>query len=148
MRHSLRALAPLLLLLVQGACAGRVPPPAGGPGAPAAPAAIERFLQLAAERNYVQMGWVFGNAEGAIIRQQPVAEVEQRMYALAHVLQHDGYVLGPESTVPGRTGAAVRYQVRLTRGQRVYQVPMTVTRGPDGRWFVEVIDVEAVTNVR
>ncbi|CAN5847131.1 hypothetical protein BH23GEM6_BH23GEM6_15200 [soil metagenome] len=138
----------LLLILVLSGCASRVAQPAGGPGAPLATAAVERFLHLAGERDYVQMGWLFGNAQGAILRQHPVGEVEKRMYALAHVLQHDSYVLGNESAVPGRMGGAVRYDVALTRGTRTLQVPITVTRGPDSRWFVELIDVEAVTNVR
>lgn len=145
---SLRTLSAFLLLLTLSACAARVAPPAGGPGAPAAPAAIERFLQLAADKDYVQMGWIFGNAQGPVIGQYPLGEVEQRMYALAHVLQHDGYVLGPESAVPGRIGSAVSYQVSLTRGSRTFPVPITVARGPDSRWYVEVIDVESVTNVR
>jgi hypothetical protein len=143
-----RAVLSVILAVMLAGCATRVSPPASGPGAPAAPAAIERFLQLAVERDYVQMGWIFGNAQGPIIRQHPVGEVEQRMYALAHVLQHDGYVLGNESPVPGRTGSAVRYRVSMTQGPRTIQVPITVARGPDSRWYVELIDVEAVTNVR
>jgi hypothetical protein len=146
--RSLRVLPVVLLVLIASGCATRVAQPAGGPGAPLAPAAIERFLQLAADRDYVQMGWIFGNAQGAILRQHPVREVEQRMYALAHVLQHDGYVLGSESSVPGRLGSAVRYNVALTRATRTFQVPITVARAGDGRWYVELIDVEAVTNVR
>jgi hypothetical protein len=111
----------------------------GRSGRTARAAAIERFLQLAAERDYVQMGWIFGNPQGAILRQHPVREVEQRMYALAHVLQHDGYVLGNASPVPGLTlGSAVRYNVALTRGcaasvvvtRTFLQVPITVARGP------------------
>jgi hypothetical protein len=137
----------LLVVLLSG-CASRVAQPAGGPGAPLATAAVERFLHLADARDYVQMGWLFGNAQGAIIRQHPVGEVEKRMYALAHVLQHDAYVLGNEIPVPGRMGGALRYDVALTRGTRTMKVPITVTRGPDSRWFVELIDVEAVTNVR
>ncbi len=146
--RSLRSAPVLLLALLLSGCATRVAQPAGGPGAPLAPAAIERFLLLAGERDYVQMGWIFGNAQGAILRQHPVREVEQRMYALAHVLQHDGYVLGGESAVPGRLGSAIRYNVALTRANRTFQVPITVARAGDGRWYVEMIDVEAVTNVR
>jgi hypothetical protein len=146
--RSVRTASVLLLVILLSGCSTRVAQPAGGPGGSLAPAAIERFLQLASERDYVQMGWIFGNAQGAILKQHPVREVEQRMYALAHVLQNDGYALGTESAVPGRLGSAVRYRVTLNRGTRTFQVPMVVARAGDGRWYVEQIDVEAVTNVR
>jgi hypothetical protein len=145
---SFRSGSLLLVALLLSGCAVRSAPPAGGPGAALAPAAIERFLDLARERDYVQMGWVFGNQQGPIVRQHPEGEVEKRMYALAHVLQNDTYVIGRESAVPGRLGNAVRYDVTLTRGNRTVDVPIVVVRGPDSRWFVELIDVEAVTNVR
>lgn len=148
MRGFHRPLALLILGLLATGCSARVSPPPGGPGAVAPGVAVEQFLQLAAERDFARMGWYFGTAEGAILDSQPAPDVEQRMYALAHVLQHDGYVLGPEQPVPGRVGTSMRYPVTLTRNQRNYSVPFMVTRGPGGRWFVEMIDVEAITNVR
>ena len=118
------------------------------PGAPVAAAAAERFLRLAGEREYVEMGWVFGTAEGPVLRQWPRAEVEKRMYALASVLQHDSFVLGREGPVPGRIGAAVRFPAEIMNQGRAFVVPITVVRGPGGRWFVEQVDLQAVTNVR
>lgn len=138
----------LVLLLLLGACGRRVPPPRNGPGGPAAAVAVERFFELVRERDYVQMGWVFGTSGGAVIRQWPLAEVEQRMYALASVLQHEGLTLGPESAVPGRTGEAVRFATRIQHQGRSYDVPVVAVRGPDGRWYVEQVELQAVTNVR
>jgi hypothetical protein len=109
--------------------------------------AVERFLQLAHDRQYAQMGWVFGTAQGAVIQSWPLAEVEQRMYALARLLEHDSFVVGPSAAVPGRIGAAERFQVQLRTDTRLYQVPFTVVRGPNQRWFVEQVAVEAITNV-
>lgn len=121
-------------------------PPGGLAGAPAAPAAVERFLQLATASDYGQMGWIFGTSEGAILTRDPLPEVEQRMYALATILQHDGFIVGNGSPVPGRTNDALAFEVILTRGSRNYRVPFTAVRGPQNRWFVEEVGVEAITD--
>ena len=136
----------VIVMLLGAACGGRVRAPASGPGGPTATAAVERFLQLGREKDYVQMGWVFGTAEGPVIRRWPLPEVEQRMYALATVLQHDSFVVGPSSVVPGRIGSAESFRVQLRRGNQTFHVPVTAVRGPDRRWFVETVDIQAVTN--
>lgn len=143
----IRPLVALAMLLL-AACGGRVPPPAGAPGAPASAAAVERFLQLAGEKDYVQMGWVFGTEAGPIITRFPLPEVEKRMYALANLLQHSSFEVGSGSPVPGRIGVAEGFSVRMQTGGRTKQVPFVAVRGPDGRWFVERVSVEAITNVR
>lgn len=135
----------LLVALALAACAGGLPRPEGAPGAPAPEAAVERFLRLAAAGDYVQMGWVFGTSDGAIIERDPVPEVEQRMYALANILRHDTFMVGGGQSVPGRVGGAQRFTVQLLRGAERIPVPFTAVRGPDGRWFVEQVDLEAVT---
>lgn len=116
------------------------------PGAPAPAAAVERFLRLASEKSYAEMGWVFGTVQGPIIRRDPPAEVERRMFALASILEHQSFSLGGEEPVAGR--AAVRLSARLTNRGRRFDVPFVVVQGPEGRWFVEEAGVEAVTNPR
>jgi hypothetical protein len=130
------------------ACSAGMRPPAGGVGAPVPAAAVERFLQLAGEAEYLQMGWFFGTADGPVIQRDPASDVEKRMYALATVLQNDGYVLGSGVPVPGRVGAAQTFNVRLQRQAGPVVVPITVVRGPDERWLVEIVDLQAVTNQR
>lgn len=117
----------------------------GEPGAPVAPAAVERFLQLAGAGDYVGMGWVFGTEDGPVLHRDEPADVEKRMYSLANVLAHDTYTIRDERAVPGRLGRAVRFTVVLQRGARTYNVPFTTVRASDERWYVEQIDVEAVT---
>jgi hypothetical protein len=131
--------------LVLAACSPRLSPPEGAAGAAAPPVAVERFLQFAADRNYSGMGWVFGTTDGPIIRRDPVSEVEERMFALASVLEHDGFIVGPGEPVPGRPQEALRFNVLVQRGPDSVMVPFTTVRGPDGRWFVEQIAIEAVT---
>jgi hypothetical protein len=142
-RKQLTATFAGLLLLV--GCGGGLRPPSGIAGAPAAPAAVERFLQLAAERNYSGMGWVFGTVEGPIMARDPAGEVEQRMYAIATLLEYDSFAVGSGSPVPGRTGDALQFNVVLTRGGDTLDVPFTTVRGPDSRWFVEQLSVESLT---
>lgn len=148
MHRNIRLPLALLVALALAGCAGRLPAPEGSPGGPLAAAAAERFLQLAGERDYVQMGWVFGTADGPVIRQWPLPEVEKRMYAMASVLQHDSFVIGRESPVPGRIGQAVSFSAEILNRGRSFVVPITVVRGPGGRWFVEQVDLQAVTGNR
>jgi hypothetical protein len=138
---------PILIVLVAlAACAGGLRPPPEGAGAPAPGAAVERFLQLAGEQEYLQMGWYFGTSEGPVNGRDAPADVEKRMYALATVLQNQGYVVGNAVSVPGRVGAAQRFTVRLMRNGREQQVPITTVRGPGERWLVEQIDVQSITS--
>ncbi|MEX2569926.1 MAG: hypothetical protein WD737_01375 [Gemmatimonadota bacterium] len=144
MRKSKHLLTLAAILLIVG-CGSRGVPPSGVSGAPAATAAVERFLQLAAERDYSGMGWIFGTAEGPILDRDPVPQVEQRMYALASLLEHDGFVIGEGLPVPGRMVDALRFQVLLSNRGENFQVPFTVVQGAQDRWFVEQIGVEAIT---
>jgi hypothetical protein len=143
-RSPIRLVVPLAIVHL-AACGSRIAHPAAGPGSTSSAAAIDQFLQLAKQKNYLQMGWVFGTAEGAVNERWPAPEVERRMYALASVLDYDSYIVGTGNPVPGRVGGAERFTVRMRNGARNFDVPFTVVRGPGQRWFVEQVDVESVT---
>lgn len=145
-RNARFRLAPLVLLLFLAACGGSAPRPQSAPGGPAPSAVVEQFLRLAGEKNYTQMGWLFGTPEGSIFQRDPASDVEKRMYVLATVLQHDRAEVREPAPVPGRSVGAMRMTVHLTNGEREYDVPFIAVQGPDSRWFVEEIDVEAITN--
>jgi hypothetical protein len=134
-------LTAVLVSLLTG-CAGS----AAAPAPPAAASAVERFLQLARQKDYVQMGWVFGTVDGPIIERDPRPEVERRMYGLAEVLASDSFTVGTGSPVPGRIGSAEAFRVRLRHGSLTRLVPVTTVLGRDRRWFVEVVDIQAITN--
>ncbi len=150
MRLSIRRLlaSAVLLLLLGTGCGRSVPPPKSTPGAPAATEAVERFLRLAAARDYVEMGWIFGTRQGPIIQRDPPPEVERRMFALAQVLEYQRFEIGGESPIPGSVGSSVRVDVRLQNRGRTYDVPFTTVRGPNDRWFVEQVALEAITGAR
>lgn len=143
--HTRRSFCILVLALVLGGCAGRAGPDGSLPGAPAAPASVERFLQLSAAQDYAAMGWLFGTAEGPIMARDPLPEVEQRMYALSRILAHDGFVVGSGTPVPGRSEQAILFDVIINRGLETFRVPFTAVLGEDRRWYVEQVGVEAIT---
>lgn len=91
------------------------------------------------------MGWIFGTSSGPIMSRDPANEVEQRMYALASLLTHEGFVVGSGLPVPGRTAEAIVFDVIITQDGRSLQVPFTAVQGPENRWFVESLDVELLT---
>lgn len=138
-------LALSLALLGVASCRTHLPHAQGGAGAAAPEAAVERFMGYVAAKNYVQMGWVFGTAEGPLIRRDSPADVERRMFALATVLEHSGYTVRSQTPVPGRSGNAVEMRVLLRHRGRDYLVPFTAVRASEGRWFVERIDIEKIT---
>lgn len=141
----LRRIFTLAILATLTACsAGRTQAPASGPGGPAPSAAVERFLRLVESKNYREMGNVFGTEGGPVLQRDPLSEVEQRMYAIASVLEHDRFVIRNEAPVPGRIGTAVRLMVEITHQNRTRQVPFVAVRS-GVTWYVEQVDLERVT---
>ena len=128
---------------------------------------VERFLRATNARDLHGMGRIFGTEKGPIIetggplgcgfkklgswigigrRCDTVQEVELRMDAIAQVLRHDDYTLVSESRVPGRVNPTTRIGVDLSiRGRPVRDVPFTVVRTKEGRWFIEQIGLDKVT---
>jgi hypothetical protein len=147
MRSRLSRLSVLALVLSATACAsGGFSAPPEGPGASTAATAVEQFLNLANDQEYLAMGWLFGTDKGAVLRRDPPRDVERRMHAIANILKNDSYVIRSQSPVPGRIGGAFRFDVAVTTSGREYVVPFTAVRGPRERWFVEDIKLEAITS--
>jgi hypothetical protein len=143
----LRRIIPLAILVLVAACGGtRTAPPAGPSGAAAPAAAVERFLRLVEAKNYREMGLVFGTKDGNIYRIDPARQVEQRMYAIASILEHQSFSITNEEQIPGRFGEAVRMTVNLTSGNQRKRVPFTAVRSGT-TWLVEQVDLERITRI-
>jgi hypothetical protein len=144
----LRRIIPLAILIVLAACGGggRTAPPPGPSGAAAPAAAVERFLRLVEAKNYREMGLVFGTKDGNVYRIDPARQVEQRMYAIASILEHESFSITNEEQIPGRFGEAVRMTVNLTSGRQRKQVPFTAVRSGT-TWLVEQVDLERITRI-
>ncbi len=143
----LRRIIPLAILVLLAACGGgRTSMPPGPSGAAAPAAAVERFLRLVEAKNYREMGLVFGTKDGNIYRIDPARQVEQRMYAIASILEHQSFSITNEEQIPGRFGEAVRMTVNLTSGRQRKQVPFTAVRS-GSTWLVEQVDLERITRI-
>lgn len=148
------ALLPVLVLVALAACGGGRQAsasramPQGSAGASAPSAAVEQLLRLAARKQYLEMGNVFGTVEGPVSGRDAPRDVERRMYGLATVLENNGFTILDEAPIPGTVGQGVRLTVQLRKGDRNVSVPFTTVRGPADRWFVETVDVERITAPR
>jgi len=117
--------------------------------------AVESFLRAAncvASTNCASkaqdietMSRLFGTQDGSILTRDPRSDVEQRMYALASLLQSEDYQVQGQNIVPGRVGRAVQLVVRLTQNGRAIPVPITMVRDRGGNWLVEQIDMGPLT---
>jgi hypothetical protein len=137
----------LLLLLAAAACGGR-PAYSATPGGMAPGEVVERFLRAASQKQYGAMAELFGTPEGSVLQRDPRPDAERRMYAIASVLEHERFTLRDQSPVPGSATREMGITVQLVNRGRTVEVPFTAVPGPNGRWFVEKVDLERITSLR
>ena len=114
-------------------------------GAASARGAVEAFLDAAREREYTVMGRHFGTREGPAEARLGRGEGEQRMIVLAGLLGHDEARLR-RADLAGLGEHRTRFVAALTgtRQGRV-SVPVVAVATARGRWFVERLDVGALS---
>jgi hypothetical protein len=106
---------------------------------------VERFLQAANAKDYQAMAALFGTPSGPIEGDR--SDIELRMDAIARVLGHEDYRIASEAPVPGREVPTTRIGVDLTiAGEVIRDVAFRVVQNGGGRWLVQEIDLEAITN--
>jgi hypothetical protein len=121
--------------------------PAGAPsgsatgGATSARAAVASFLAAARTEDLQAMALVWGTATGPARNTIPRDELEKRELIMMCFLRHDRYQLvsDAESTAGQR-----RIEVEMELGMVIRTTAFTVVPGPDGRWYVQAFDMEAV----
>ena len=114
-------------------------------GAPTSEMAVRGFLDGANAEDYVQMSDLFGTDDGPAVERFGVTDVEQRMIFLSKLLKHESYDLRQANLAqlgPNR----VRWEARL-EGTRKGDVLVPIVTVPDGRgrWFVERLNVDALS---
>ena len=128
---------------------------------------VERFLQAVNARDYAGMARIFGTTDGPMgdtgssfgcfwkkigaafggSSCRDWRDVELQMDALALILQHVDYQIVSEGGVAGRRQSVTRIGVDLTLPQnRVARDVTFVVVMSEGRWMVEMIDLEKVTS--
>jgi hypothetical protein len=162
-----RAAAALLFLVL--AAAGCASTPATPRMAASQPmVSVERFLQAANTGDLEAMGNIFGNRNGSMVDRMgnPFScafkrvgswirvsercvtrpEMELRMNVIALILRHDVYRVRNEAPVPGRERPTVRIGVDIDQGrERFTDVPFVLVQTRGGRWLVEQIGLEQIT---
>ncbi len=134
-----------LTLLVVGCSSHSAGSPAGEYGSATSEMAVRGFLDGAGAKDYGRMMKLFGTSSGPAVDRFGVTDVEQRMIVLAGILQHASYDLRQANLAqlgPDR----VRWEVTLegTRKGTVV-VPVITTPDSSGRWFVERLNLDALT---
>jgi hypothetical protein len=107
--------------------------------------AVRGFLDGANADDYSQMSALFGTEKGPAVDRFGVTDVEQRMIFLASILKHDSYELRQANLAqlgPDR----IRWDASMT-GTRKGHVVVPIVTVPDrtGRWYVERLNLDALT---
>jgi hypothetical protein len=142
----------MLIALTLGACVKEemIGRSAGSSGGVAPSLVVEQFMRAVNSdpKDLNTMARLFGTKEGPVAERDPKGSVEQRMFAIGKVLEHEDYEIARENIVPGRTAEAIQLMVRVTKNQQKLMVPFTMVRYKENSWLIEAIGIDVITNQR
>lgn len=139
-------------VLLLAACSPKVEvsSPAPAPGASggiggATPAdAVAMFMTAAKTEDLQAVGTVWGDAQGLTREKITRQEFEMRSYYIVKCLRHDRYsILSEGNAAGGRRVVAAQ----VTKGSLTKSTSFTLARGPQGRWLVENLELEPLTQI-
>ena len=120
------------------------PGAASGPGAATPTEALATFMAAAKAEDLQGVSAIWGDHEGLARDKMTRQELEMRTYIIVKCVRHDRYtVLADGSAVAGRR----QLNVQLTKGGVTRSSNFLLAPGPNGRWLVEKIDLEALTAI-
>lgn len=111
------------------------------PGGATPEAAVQRFFAAVHAQDLQAMGAVWGTANGAARDNMDRTELEKREVILQCYFNYDTFRVVNE--MPGQDGRHV-FRVELVRGGKTRTPSVFTVAGPNGRWFVENLDIAAV----
>lgn len=136
----------LLAFVVVGAVACHTAPPStstldNSPGAKSSIGAVERFFAAVHAQDLQAMSLVWGTSRGSARDNMARVELEKREVILQCYFNYDAFrVLGESPTSEIRR----MVRVQLERGGRTRTPVIYTVIGPNGRWYVENLDIAAV----
>jgi hypothetical protein len=141
-----RWLGVALAIAVAGACSTKTATRTDATyGASASELAVRGFLDSANADDYQRMSDLFGTDKGPAVERFGVTDIEQRMMFLAGILKHESYELSQANLAqlgPNR----IRWEARMTGTRKGgVVVPVITVPDGDGRWFVERLNLDALT---
>jgi hypothetical protein len=140
------------LFLLAAACQRKVevssPSPsgsaAGQPGAATTTAAITAFMNAAKSEDLQAIGNYWGTAAGPAREQMTRSEFEMRAFYIVKCVRHDSFQVLSETGAAGGRRVA---NVQIKKGPLTKLSNFTVIPGPGGRWFVENLELEPLTQI-
>jgi hypothetical protein len=154
------AAAALVLAVAGCGGAGAAPERTGIPEGGSSPEqTVETFLEAAreaqtakaageftrADRAYERMAAVFGTENGSIWRSFSREEVRGRMLVLAACLRPNAYRIVSQPDPGARRSGRTIVTSEVARGDDTVTLPFSLVLGRGERWFIERIDVAAIT---
>lgn len=120
------------------------PTASGGTGAATPGAAVSAFMAAAKVEDLQALAAVWGTAEGSIRDQISRSELEMREVYIVKCLRHDQYTVLSDGSAP----AGKRLMnVQLKRGTLTRATNFTLVASPQGRWYVERLDLEPLNDI-
>lgn len=135
----------LLLAAAVGACGGST----ASTTTPVAPvssarAAVDQFMQAAADSNLAKMAALWGSTGGSAAKTGQPPDYQRRIVVMQAFLQNEGHTI--VSDAPDGGPDRHRVQVELRRQLCTKVVPFTVIKIADGSWLVNQVDLTAAGN--
>jgi hypothetical protein len=136
----------VLLVVVLGACrsAGVRPSGAQLSGAAAPRLAVEQLLAAIKATDLQAMSLIWGSGKGPARDLFERPELERREIIMQGCFDHDRYRILEE--MAGTDGQRI-FRVELTKGKTVATPRFWTVKGPSDRWYVQDLEMSAVTQI-
>jgi len=144
----------LFLMFLVAACGGNTPAntspgPAmatsqSDPGAATPTLAIQTFMAAIKNQDLDALSVIWGSAKGPARDVGPADQLRKRELIMECYLQHDSF--GVQSDVEQQKGLHVM-SLQITKGSFTRTTKTQVVQGPNGRWFVDNIELEPLKDL-
>ncbi len=114
-------------------------------GAATAQESVEIFMRAVKAQDLQTMSAVWGTSRGPAREQMERDELEKRLIVIQCKLDHDTWSFA-EDRPRLLSGSQQDFRVRLKQRQAQAVTSFTTIMGPQNRWFVEIVDMEPLSD--